>query len=257
MTDSVAKFYDNLAEVYRYIFPDWHTSVSRQGRVIDGVLEAHGFLPANHTLYDCTCGIGTQVFGLAERGWQVHGTDLSRRAIDKAHDYTQEFDMIFTPTFDVADLLDTPKNPPQYDVVIAMDNAVPHFMNDDDLVTALTTMKAYLKDNGLLMIGIRDYDALIENPPRTTMPSISDAGEGRHIIFQTWDWAEDFSSYQLNFYVTQHLGDTITTQCFPSAYRALKREQLSDKLTQIGLRNIQWFMPMETGSYQPIVTARK
>lgn len=257
MSESVSRFYDDIAEVYRYIFPDWRASARRQGKTIDAILEAHGFLPARHTLYDCTCGIGTQVFGLAECGWKVHGTDLSPKAIEKARQYAPEFDMIFPPTFDVLDLLNPREKSTQYDVVVSLDNAVPHFMTDADLITGLTTMVDHLKDNGLLLIGIRDYDALIENPPYTTMPSVSDAGDGRHIIFQTWDWADNLSSYRLNFYVTRHIGDKITTQCFPSEYRALKRETLSEALTNVGLRDIQWFSPEETGSYQPIVTARK
>jgi glycine/sarcosine N-methyltransferase len=257
MNHSVTTFYDNLADMYRYIFVDWNTSARRQGELIGGILQAHGFTTENHTLYDCTCGIGTQVFGLAERGWKIHGTDISSQAIEKAQSYASEFDMIVEPTFAVADLLKQSDNPKQYDVVISLDNAVPHFMTDEDLLTALTTMKAHLKDNGLLMISIRDYDALIENPPKATMPTVNDTDEGRRISFQTWDWAEDLSSYRLNMYITQHIGDTITTQCFPSQYRSLRREQLSDALTQVGLHDIQWLMPNEIGNYQPIVTARK
>lgn len=256
MTESVTTFYDNLAEAYRYIFVDWNASVHRQGAILDGLLKAHGFLPATHTLYDCTCGIGTQVFGLAEQEWQIHGTDISPQAIAKAHDYRAEFELMFTPTFAVADLLIPSDDPTQYDVVLSLDNAVPHFMTDADLLMALHTMKAHLSDNGLLMLSIRDYDALIENPPKSTQSSVSDTEGGRRIIFQTWDWAEDLSSYRLNMYITHHVGDTITTQCFPSEYRAFRREQLSDAITQVGLRDIQWIMPDESGYYQPIVIAR-
>jgi len=250
-------FYDNLAEAYRYIFADWHASVKRQGVALDRLLEAHGFLPANHTLYDCTCGIGTQTFGIALRGWKVHGTDLSQEAITLARQYRSEFDTIFEPTFDVLDLLQPPDNPMQYDVVMSMDNAVPHFMSDADLITGLTTMYDHLADNGLLMISIRDYDAMIENPPRSTPLSITDNDDGRRIVFQVWDWADDLSSYDLNLYVVHHHGDEIVTQSFPAQYRALRRETLSLALSQIGLSDVQWFMPEETGNHIPIVTARK
>lgn len=257
MSQPTTVFYDNLSEVYRYIFPDWHRSVQGQGEILDSFLGVFGFLPANHTLYDCTCGIGTQVFGLAQCGWQVHGTDLSPKSIELAESYSQEFDMIFTPTFGVLDLLQPPPDPTQYDVIIAMDNAVPHFMTDADLMQALTTMYQHLADNGLLMLSIRDYDALIENPPKSTLPSVHESDEGTRIIFQAWDWAEDLSSYQLNLYVTQHHGNDIVTQCFPSEYRALRRDTLSNAIAQVGFADIQWFMPEESAYYQPIVIARK
>jgi len=257
MRDSVTTFYDNLADAYRYIFADWHVSVRRQGKNINRILKARGFLPDNHTLYDCTCGIGTQVFGLAEQGWTIHGTDISSQAIAKAEEYRPEFDMMVTPTFAVADLLKSPDHPTQYDVVVSFDNAIPHFMTDTDLLTALRTMTTHLKDKGLLMISIRDYDALIKNPPKSTPPNVNDTNDGRRIIFQTWDWAGDLSSYRLNMYITHHVGESITTQCFPSEYRALRRDQLSDALVQVGLGEIQWLMPDESGYYQPIVIAGK
>ena len=257
MDQPVTTFYDNLADVYRYIFADWNASARRHGSIITNILETHGFSPTNHTLYDCTCGIGTQVFGLAERGWNIHGSDISPQAIVKAQSYTDEFNMAFIPTFSISDLLNSSNNPAHYDVVISMDNAIPHFMTDADLLTALLTMAGHLKDEGLLMISIRDYDALVKNPPKTTQPSVTDSDDGRHIIFQTWDWADDLSSYQLNMYITQHIDDTITTQCFPSEYRALHRKQLSNALLQVGLHDIQWKMSDESGYYQPIVTARK
>ena len=257
MSQSVTRFYDSFAETYRYIFPDWHISVRRQGNILNQLLEKHGFSAQQQKVYDCTCGIGTQSFGLAIQGWQVHGTDLSSKAIELAGQYATEFDLPHTPTFEVMDLLNPSSISTQYDVVIALDNAIPHFMNDDDLATALRTIHSFLADDGITMISIRDYDSLLENPPKTTLPSISDAGEGRHIIFQTWDWADDLSSYQLNMYVTQHVGDTISTQVFTSEYRALRRETLSNVLAQVGFDNIEWLMPDDSGFYQPFVIARK
>jgi len=257
VSKSTQVFYDNLADSYRYIFPDWVGSVARQGKTIDQFLEVLGFSPAHHSLYDCTCGIGTQTFGLALQGWNVHGTDLSAKSIDLAREYASEFDTIFTPTFDVRDLLQPAENPIQYDIVLSLDNAVPHFMTDEDLITGLTTMRDHLADNGLLMISIRDYDVLIENPPKSTLPSVFESDEGKRMIFQVWDWAEDLSYYDLNMYVVHHYGDDITTQCFPAQYRALRRETLTSALDSIGLKDIQWFMPDESTYYQPIVTARK
>lgn len=257
MSDFVTTFYDNLAEAYRYIFPDWHGSVARQGNILHQLLQAQGFISDKHTIYDCTCGIGTQTFGLALQGWKVHSTDLSPRSIELAKEYSVEFDVAHPPTFDVMDLLaPSPNSPTQYNIVMAMDNAVPHFMTDDDLRIALETMKVHLVANGLLMLSIRDYDALRENPPKSTFPSVSDTDEGRHILFQTWDWADDLSSYKLNMYFTQHIGDTITTQCFPSEYRALRRDELISVLKQVGFSDITWLMPDESGYYQPIVIAR-
>ena len=258
MNQFVTAFYNDLAAFYRYLFHDWHEAVARHGNLLDEIFQAQGFAKDKNTLYDCTCGIGTQTFGLALKGWKVHATDLSPNAIALAKTYSTEFDIEHTPTFDVLDLLHPPTGDPiQYDIVMSLDNAIPHFMSDQDLRTGLETMRVHLASNGLVMIGIRDYDALRENPPGGTQPNVTDTDEGRIIVYQIWDWADDLSSYKLNLYVTRHTENTITTQHFQSEYRALQRETLTQAMEQVGFSDIQWLLPEETGGLSPIVIARK
>ena len=76
------RFYDDLADDYHLIFRDWEKAVDRQGQVLDELIRAR--CPRARTLLDCACGIGTQSFGLAARGWRVTGSDLSPGAIGRA-----------------------------------------------------------------------------------------------------------------------------------------------------------------------------
>lgn len=63
--DSTAQFYDALASAYHFIFPDWQQSARKQGAILHQLIQS---LDAGtvETLWDCTCGIGTQALGLAE-----------------------------------------------------------------------------------------------------------------------------------------------------------------------------------------------
>src|SRR6478752_8340030 len=76
---SVAHFYDELADDYHLIYPDWNASIRRQGNALDALIGQD-----RAAVLDCSCGIGTQAIGLAMRGHHVIGTDLSPRAAARA-----------------------------------------------------------------------------------------------------------------------------------------------------------------------------
>src|SRR5215211_2995307 len=116
--NEVRDFYDNLADSYHFIFVDWMQSVHRQAHYFSERLTSLGE-PSPRTILDCTCGIGTQAIALATKGYQVHGTDLSPREIERAKVYARQFELTYPITFAAADLLQPPDNPTEYDVVLS------------------------------------------------------------------------------------------------------------------------------------------
>src|SRR5215468_9252965 len=83
-SDEALAFYDQLAAQFHLVYGDWRgRAVPHQGAVFDAVLRA-ALGPGPFTVLDCACGIGTQAIGLALLGHQVHATDLSPRAVDRA-----------------------------------------------------------------------------------------------------------------------------------------------------------------------------
>src|SRR2546423_11373012 len=79
---SVVDFYDELAPAYHLIYEDWDTAVEHQSVALDRLIRSR--LPDAQSVLDCSCGIGTQAIGLAGHGYNVHGTDVSERALDRA-----------------------------------------------------------------------------------------------------------------------------------------------------------------------------
>jgi glycine/sarcosine N-methyltransferase len=252
----VQQFYDDMAEQYHFIFAAWEKSVEWQAGLLEGFLTNLGETPPK-TILDCTCGIGTQTIALAMKGYELLGTDLSPRAIERAKAYVKRFDLDKVPRFKVADLLKAPRKPKQYDVVLAFDNAIAHFHRDEELARAIQTMQMQLKAGGLLAISLRDYDALTQERAAHSGMTIANDEEGRRIVFQTWDWAEGGSSYQIEMFFMRQDGDGWETKSYKSHLRAWLREDISRILEELGFENIAWQMPDESGFYQPIVTARK
>ncbi len=151
MNNSPQQVYDDLADSYAFIFPDWQAAVERQGDTISKLI---GEPPL--AVLDCSCGIGTQAIGLAKLGYTVHATDISSKEVEKAKETADKMGVDLT--FGIADfrsLDDVVEG--EYDVVISFDNSLPHLLTDEDITKALNAMKTKLIDGGKLFISIRDY----------------------------------------------------------------------------------------------------
>jgi glycine/sarcosine N-methyltransferase len=253
--NSVEQFYNQLAQDYHTIFADWKGSVRRQGETLASLITS---LCGEHPLIilDCTCGIGTQAIGLAQYPqFTVHATDLSPEAVTRAREEAEEFGVKLT--FGVADVLNLESEVEgTFEVVLSCDNAIAHFLSDDDLKTALHNMKAKIAPGSLLLLSLRDYDQLLLQKPRATTPQVNDIADGRQISFQVWDWLGDGRQYTLNHFVVKAKKDGWETVCNTTRLRAWRQAEITLALKQTGFNDIMWHFPEKSGYYQPIVTAR-
>ena len=255
MTESVTAFYDHLADSYHLIFGDWDSAVRRQADALHGIIQAELVRPpAEIRLLDCSCGIGTQAIGLALLGYRVHAADISPNAVQRATDEARRLGADLT--FGVADMRCLEAQVEGvFDVVITCDNALPHLISDSDLFLAAQNLRAKLRPDGLLLAGMRDYDAIIQKRPRTTPVSVANGPHGRSYTFQVWDWAEDGQSYGLDLFIVhekQSGWETIHGHC---RYRALLRGELEEVVRQTGFDNVMWHPPSQTGYMQQVLTA--
>jgi glycine/sarcosine N-methyltransferase len=250
----VLSFYENLADEYHLLFADWRQSVARQGEILEGLmLGLLGRRPA--TILDCSCGIGTQALGLAGRGYRVHATDLSPRAVERA---AREARRMGVPlSTGVADFrtLDA-RVEGTFDVVLTFDNALPHLLTDEELTQAARAMRSKLAPGGLFLASVRDYDALARERPRFDSGRVMEGPDGRRVTFQVWDWSEDGRTYQVNQFVVRQTGSRWDTHCHSGTYRALRREELHRAFSGAGFTDLRWHTPEQSGFYQPVVSAR-
>ena len=245
-------FYDNLASQYDKLFLDWQAATREQALILDSLFAANGFDKSAHIL-DCACGIGTQAIGLAAMGYPVTGSDISDGELAEAKQRAAKNHVsIPFAHADFRALSETFAR--QFDIVIAMDNALPHMLTGNDLAAAIKSMVNQLKDGGLLVASIRDYDALLANKPPYSPPYIHKTAKGQRVSFQTWTW--DGDHYRLIQYIIDD-ENTLQVSKFECEYRATRRQELTDLLTENGCSEVVWKFPEETGFYQPIVIARK
>ena len=255
MHETVRDFYDELAGDYHLLFEHWEDSITRQAAVLGPILERRCGPAPGVTVLDCACGIGTQALGLARLSFDIAGSDISARAIERAR--IEAAVRGLSVSFHAADMRHLDSIPESgFDAVICMDNALPHLFSKGDLSEAAAQVHNKLRDGGAFVASIRDYDRLIIERPSVQGPDLFGAGEQRRIVFQLWDW-QDERRYTFHLYITRHSPGGWITHHGASEYRALLREELADILRAEDFVDIEWMFPQDTGFYQPIVLATK
>jgi SAM-dependent methyltransferase len=259
--DPVLGFYEGLAADYHLIYDDWWAAVEETARVLGTLLRREGVDPPASVL-DPTCGIGTQVLGVAQLGYRVHGSDLSSAAVARAR---READRRgIEATFSVADVRSLAGVEGGFDAVVSFDNSLPHLLTDDDLSAALHALSLHLAPSGVLLASVRDYDTVVDpalqhdqrasDRPAGTVPRIIHGPHGRRVVTQAWSW--DGDCYDVDLFLLHELADGWHTSHHTTRYRAWTRSELSAGLETAGFADVRWVSPDDSGYYQPIVVAR-
>ena len=250
--DITQDFYNNMASHYDKLFHDWQSTIHEQAVILNRIFNDNGFDTTAHIL-DCACGIGTQSIGLASLGYQVSASDISAGEIAEARERAKKNGVDIR--FELADFRALADRFSElFDIVIAMDNALPHMLSSKDLSAAIKSITGQTKPNGIIVASIRDYDSLLIEKPSYSPPYIHKTDKGQRVSFQTWVWENEY--YHLVQYIIEDEG-TLQISKFECDYRAVRREELTSLFLANGCREVQWMMPEETGFYQPIIVARK
>jgi SAM-dependent methyltransferase len=252
----VRDFYDQLADDYHLIYSDWSKSVSRQGTALDAVIRKRfGDLATPRTLdvLDCSCGIGTQAIGLAERGHRVVASDLSPAAVARAGAEADRRGLPLETT--AADMRALPFAVAVFDVVVSADNSLAHLLTEEDVRRAVVGMRRVMRADGLLLLTAKDYGGARQDRRPATVPSVTDTASGRVVTFQLWQWQED-GVYDFDHIQLVPDGDTWQLRVRRATSRAWTLEELAELVRESGFEDVRWHGPNETGFFQPVLTAR-
>lgn len=248
----MARFYDALADDYHLIYPDWDTSLRRQGVALHALIGRDGA-----EVLDCSCGIGTQAIGLALCGHRVIGTDLSVRAAARAAQEAHRRGV--TVSTAAADMRRLPFPSGWFDTVVCADNAIPHLLTEHDVRVALAEMRRVLRPEGRLLLSTRPYDTLLRERPTATPPQVHRLADGgsRTLTFQLWHWHDDGERYDLeHFQLVPADGGDWRVRVRTATYWALRQDLLAGFAADAGFVAPRWHTPDETGFFQPVLVAR-
>jgi len=250
--DITQSFYDKMASQYDKLFLDWQATTQEQAVILSRIFNDSGF-DISARILDCACGIGTQTIGLALLGYSVTASDISDGELAEAARRAEKYGVkVRLEHADFCALSDVFSE--QFDIVIAMDNALPHMLTHESLETAVRSIVGQIKAGGIFVASIRDYDDLLTDRPPYSPPYIHKTDKGQRVSFQTWVWNGD--NYQLTQYIIDD-EDDLQASKFVCEYRATRRAELTSLLLSNGCSEVTWKFPEETGFYQPILVARK
>ena len=245
-------FYDNMATQYDKLFLDWESTTREQADILDRIFQEYSF-DRTASVLDCACGIGTQAIGLAALNYSITASDISDGELAEARERAQKNKVEIR--FEHADFCALSKSfSEQFDIVIAMDNALPHMLTEEDLEAAVRSIVGQIRPGGIFVASIRDYDSLLERKPPYSPPYIHKTDKGQRVSFQTWVWNHD--NYRLTQYIIED-EETLRISKFEFEYRATRRDELTKLLFTAGCAEVTWLFPEKTGFYQPIVVAKK
>ncbi len=247
-------YYDRLAPYYKYIYPDWEGSLLRQAQALDGVIREYLGGQAR-TILDVACGIGTQSLGLARLGYQVTASDLSPAEVERARQEASRFGVQID--FQVADMRrvwETYRS--QFDVLIACDNAVPHLLNNEEILAAFRQFQRCIRPGGACLISVRDYARLERKDgqkllvPRQVHPTAS----GQLVLFDLWDFSGD--TYEITTYIVEDMGtpEARTHILRGGKYYCVEIPTLERLFREAGFRDV---LTLRERFFQPLIIAKK
>lgn len=249
------EFYDKMAADYLLISTGWAGSSERQGEVIENLIRQALRTPGPYRILDCSCGVGTQAFGLAMRGHHVTGTDISPGAIQKAQ--AERAKLGLPVELAVADMRSLEGVNGPFDAVVSFDNSLAHLVTDADLAFALSNVLSVLRPGGVFLASLRDYDQARQDRPTGTMPRRIVDSFGERVYVQTWDWSDDGQYYDLRLFVLKRSGESWSARPLETRMRAYTRAEITTELEKTGFASGEWVFTGQSGYYQPVLVARK
>jgi SAM-dependent methyltransferase len=248
--DVTRDFYDRLAPYYHLVFEDWDASIARQGAQLDAIIRAE-WGPGVHAILDAAAGIGTQALALASRGYALTASDLAPVAIKRTRREAGKRGLPIATA--VADLRSLSRVHGTFDLVIACDNALPHLLNDEELLQALTECFRCTAPGGGCLLSVRDYDAP-SKPGRELWPyGVRQDGGRTYALFQIWDW--DPPHYDLALCIMEDTGGSeCVTHVLRTRYYAVAVARLLALMQKAGFERVR---RIDGAYYQPVLVGTR
>jgi SAM-dependent methyltransferase len=250
---SVQDFYNQLTDYYHLIYGDWSLWVSRQGDALDALMRSYLDVAGPLDVLDCSCGIGTQAIGLAERGHRVVGSDLSPVAAARAAGEARRRGLVLTTS--AADMRSLPFADASFDVVLSADNSLAHLLTEDDVRRAVGGMRRVVRNGGLLVLSAKDYGDARQTRRHATEPQVTDTDAGQVVRFQLWHWQDD-GIYDFDHVQLLPEDGTWQVRVRRATSRAWALQELATLVRECGFRDVTWHGVEQSRFFQPVLTAR-
>lgn len=236
-------YYDALAADYHLLYRDWEAALEREGLLLRHWFKNRQIV----TVLDASCGTGTQAIALAQIGYRVLAADPSAGMLEQARRNAAAYDVSERISFLQAGFLETARmvdHEGVLDAIVTKGNAFPHLITDEEIEETLHGFYRLLRPGGTLLIGMRDFEPLLQERPKFVPGRVHDPEEadGQQIItYEIWDWEDALPMVvTVNHFITCGDGETYVTRRYPIQYRALTADEVQVVLLEAGFIEVEW-----------------
>jgi SAM-dependent methyltransferase len=230
-------FYKQLTPLFHLVYKDWHATIEAHGKMLAEIIDSQ-WGSSKTRILDVSCGIGTQSLALATRGFDVTASDLSPDVVARAKREARARDLEIE--FSVCDMREAHlEHGGGFDVVLCAGNALPHLLNDDEILKALRSMYACLDPGGGCIITMRQYDREERGTGIFKPFGVREEAGSRFIIFQVWDFVGERYKFAMYFLEEHMETGEITTHVMRSEYYAISPEKILILMQRAGFDRVQ------------------
>jgi SAM-dependent methyltransferase len=182
--------YDSLARDYDALFADFEDHSEAFYRVLKELLPD---LSPTTRILDCACGTGANSYAFAKHGHRIVGTDESSQMLQRAR---ERFDLAgLEVRLEQVSWADLPKRfDERFDLVLCGGNSISHCAGPREMQRVLAGMRGVMAENGRLVLGVRNWEALLSERPRFEMRGLSNHRGETILPVYVWElggWGEE------------------------------------------------------------------
>jgi glycine/sarcosine N-methyltransferase len=233
MDNQTNEFYDAIARDYPYFYQDWERQLEREKLSLRALFRDEKV----RRVLDAGCGGGTQTIPLAQLNLEVVAADASTAMLAKARQAAERFgvlDRIHFKSVDFLNLREVIQGP--FDAIVSKGNSLAHLLQDEHIESTVASFHELLREGGLLIVGMRDFDWLLEHRPRF-LPGVAhtDPDGEEFITFDLWEWNEGPPIIaSQNLYIVRGRAPQYTTIRRTVNFRPLSQDELQVVLLEAG-----------------------
>jgi SAM-dependent methyltransferase len=159
--------FGNYARYYDLLYRDKDYAI--EADYIHDLIQEYA--PGSKTILDLGCGTGRHDTLLAQKGYTLHGVDMSEEMLAVAH--TNLSASISNLIFTQGDIRTIRLNK-QFDVVTSLFHVISYQTANEDLESAFATVKSHLKPGGLFIFDCWYGPAVLTDRPVKRVKSLED-----------------------------------------------------------------------------------
>ena len=137
------------------------------------------------SILDLGCGTGYHAALLAQKGYSVHGVDLSAEMLEQAKTRIEDETMASCLSFSQGNICEIRLNC-QFDVILALFHVVNYQTTNQDLLATFATVKNHLKAGGIFICDLSYGPYMIKeskNQPTASILRLEDEHNGNKISY--------------------------------------------------------------------------